>query len=61
MSGVPAATIHVGIVVERAKAESPWIDYTWRPTAVLAGQPDAPPWTILADEGERATFYAGPA
>ena len=34
---------------------------TWRPVAVLAGQPDTPPWTALADDGERATFYAGPA
>ena len=28
---------------------------------MLAGQPDTPPWTALADDGERATFYAGPA
>ena len=28
---------------------------------MLAGQPDTPPWTMLADDGERATFYAGPA
>jgi hypothetical protein len=55
------APIPVGVIVERAKAQSPWIDYTWRPTTVLAGQPDTPPWTTLADDGERATFYAGPA
>ena len=61
MSGAPAATIAVGVIVERVKAASPWIDFTWRPTAVLAGQPDTPPWTALADDGERATFYAGPA
>jgi hypothetical protein len=61
MSGVPAATIPVGVIAERAKAASPWIDYTWRPTTVLAGQPDTAPWTVLADDGERATFYAGPA
>ena len=28
---------------------------------MLAGQPDTPPWTVLADDGERTTFYAGPA
>jgi len=55
------ATIPVGVIVERAKAASQWIDYIWRPTTVLAGQPDTPPWTLLADDGERATFYAGPA
>ena len=61
MSGSPIATIAVGVIVERAKAASQWIDYIWRPTTVLAGQPDTPPWTILTDDGERATFYAGPA
>ena len=61
MSGSAMATIPVGVIVERAKAASQWIDYIWRPTTVLAGQPDTPPWTLLADDGERATFYAGPA
>jgi hypothetical protein len=62
MSAVPPlATIEVGVVVERVKAASPWIDYLWRPVAVLAGQPDTPPWSKLAEEGDRTTFYAGPA
>ena len=54
-----SSRIPVGVVVERRKAASPWIDFIWRPIAVLAGQPDTPPWTALADDGERATFYAG--
>jgi hypothetical protein len=57
----PLATIAVGIIVERSKAASPWIDYLWRPVAALAGQPETAPWTRLADDGERTTFYAGPA
>lgn len=61
MSGAPLVTIAVGVIVGRVKAASSWIDYTWRPTTVLAGQPDTPPWTALADDGERAAFYAGPA
>ena len=61
MSGSPVATIPVGVIVERAKAASQWIDYVWRPTAVLAGQPDTQTWTTLADDSERTTFYAGPA
>jgi hypothetical protein len=61
MSGAPLVTIPVGVIVERVKAASSWIDYTWRPTTVLAGQTDTPPWTALADDGERAAFYAGPA
>ena len=53
--------IPVGVVVERRAATSPWIDHVWRPTAALAGVPDAAPWTQLPDEGGAATFYAGPA
>jgi uncharacterized protein DUF3305 len=59
---VPAqATISIGVVVERRKAQSQWIDCTWKPVAVLVGQPDAAPWTMLSQDGDGATFYAGPA
>ncbi len=61
MSVAPLVTIEVGVVVERSKAMSPWADYVWRPSAVLAGQPDTAVWTKLAEHDERATFYAGPA
>jgi hypothetical protein len=57
----PLAFIPVGVVVERRKAESPWIDFIWRPVAVLAGQPETAPWTRLAEEEETTTFYAGTA
>jgi hypothetical protein len=60
MSGA-LATIAVAVIVERVKAASPWIDYTWRPAAVLAGQPGTPAWTALESDGERTRFYAGPA
>jgi hypothetical protein len=53
--------IPVGVVVERRRAKSPWVEALWRPVAALAGLPDAAPWTALSDEGEVATFYAGPA
>src|SRR5258707_15707227 len=49
----------VGVVIERRKAASPWTDYNWRPVAVLPGQPQAQPWTVLAIDGEAVTFYAG--
>jgi hypothetical protein len=55
----PLTSIPVGVVVERRKAASPWIDFTWRPAMVLAGQPDAAPWTVLAADAKVATFYAG--
>ena len=55
----PLARIAVGVVVERRKAKSPWIDFTWRPVAVLAGRPEAAPWSVLSVEDETTTFYAG--
>jgi uncharacterized protein DUF3305 len=57
----PLETIPVGVVVERTKGTSAWVDYLWRPSAVLAGVPDTPVWSKLSEEGERATFYAGAA
>ncbi len=56
-----SSRMSVGVVLERRKAASPWIDYNWRPLAVLPGQPQAEPWTVLAIDGEAATFYAGAA
>jgi hypothetical protein len=52
-------SIPVGVVVDRIKAESQWIDYIWQPAAVLVGEPDAQPWTKLSGDDERASFYAG--
>jgi hypothetical protein len=57
----PTRTIAVGVVVQRSKATSPWIDFLWRPITVLPGVPEAEPWTKLSDDGEDATFYAGEA
>jgi len=61
MSATPLIKITVGVVVERRKAASQWIDFTWRPVAVLAGEAVAAPWTQLAAGGDAATFYAGAA
>jgi len=57
----PLVSIPVGVVIERRKATSQWVDYLWRPSAVLNGVPEAAPWTQLASEGEVVTFYAGAA
>lgn len=54
-----AARIPVGVIVERRKANSPWSEFVWRPTAVLGGVPDADPWTRLSVETAAITFYAG--
>ena len=62
MNVAPAlARIAVGIVVARRKADSPWIDFTWKPVAALAGLPDAAPWTVLSQDPDGVTFYAGAA
>ncbi len=57
----PLKTIAVGIVVERSKGASRWADFLWRPVTALAGVPEAPAWTKVSDDGERATFFAGTA
>lgn len=61
MSAIALLSIPVGVVVERHKAVSPWLDYVWRPACVLAGVPSAEPWTPLSEAGGRTTFYAGAA
>ncbi|HZS64144.1 MAG TPA: DUF3305 domain-containing protein [Xanthobacteraceae bacterium] len=55
------ARISVGVIVERQKAASAWIDFLWRPVAVLPGEPEARPWTILSSDGNATRFYAGSA
>jgi hypothetical protein len=57
----PLARIPVGVVVERRKTASPWVDEVWAPVGVLAGVPDTPVWTKLSDDAERTSFYAGTA
>jgi Protein of unknown function (DUF3305) len=53
--------IPVGVVVERCKATSPWLDSVWRSVAVLCGLPDAAPWTAVGTAEDAATFYLGAA
>jgi hypothetical protein len=57
----PSQRITVGVVVERRKAISQWAEILWCPVSVLAGSPDAAPWTPLARDGDTVTYYAGPA
>lgn len=55
----PLIRLAVGVVIERRSAKSAWADFVWRPSAVLAGEPDAAPWTLLEAQADRTTFYAG--
>ncbi|MGB9062319.1 MAG: DUF3305 domain-containing protein, partial [Pseudolabrys sp.] len=52
MSSIPPlARYEVGVVVERSKGASQWVDFHWRPVTILVGVPDTPPWTKLTDDG----------
>jgi hypothetical protein len=55
------AQIPVGVVVERHKAHSPWLDFLCRPVSVLAGVPTAAAWTVIESAGDVTTYYAGEA
>ena len=61
MSTSGLANLPVGVVIERHKATSPWIDYVWRASSVLEGVPTAAPWTVLGTTGDTTSFYAGAA
>jgi len=61
LTSTPLARIPVGVVVERRKATSPWLDFVYRPVSALAGVPAAAPWTVIRSEGEVTTYYAGDA
>ncbi len=52
-------TLVVGVVLERRRVVSKWIDHAWLPVAVLPGAPDLALGTKLGetDTGER--FFAG--
>lgn len=59
MSAAPLPQIAVGVVVERRKADSPWIDFLWRAVGILPDAPDLRAWSVLREEGESVLFYAG--
>ena len=61
MRSTALMVIPVGVVVERRKAKSVWVDFLWRPVSVFAGKPTAAPWTPLDTEADRTLFFAGQA
>jgi hypothetical protein len=60
-ANVPLVRVPVGIVVERRKATSPWIEHVWRPVAALVGIPATAPWTEIDAQPDAARFFAGGA
>jgi hypothetical protein len=60
-AALPLLRIPVGVVVERGRTDSPWIDFVWRGAGVLPDEPEMKPWTIIRDEEATTLFYAGSA
>lgn len=55
----PLVEIPVGVIVERRTSNNQWIDFVWRPVAILTGSPETRPWTVLKEDETISTFYAG--
>jgi len=51
--------IPVGVVVERRRAQSPWLDAVYRPVSILSGVPVTAPWTIIDSNKDVTRLYAG--
>lgn len=52
-------SLPLGIVVERRKAASRWVDWIWAPVAVYLTGDTVTPWTELRREGETIRYAAG--
>jgi hypothetical protein len=60
-AAVPLLRIPVGVVVERHKADSIWVDFVWRGTGVLPDALQMVPWTVIREQEGTTLFYAGSA
>jgi hypothetical protein len=58
---LPLLRIPVGVVIERRKADSPWIDFVWRAIGVLPDEPEMTQWTVIRQQEGTTLFYAGSA
>jgi len=60
-AAVPLMRIAVGVVVERRKAASRWVEFVWRAVGVLPDEADMTPWTVIREQEDATLFYAGSA
>jgi len=60
-AAVPLLRIPVGVVVERRRTDSLWIDFVWCGIGVLPDEPEMKPWTVLREQDEATLYYAGSA
>lgn len=61
MSVDPAASIEVGVLVERRPAVTQWAEHVWAATELLLDPPEMPAWTLLRQQGAVAVYFAGRA
>ena len=61
MSEPAILRIPVGVLVERHRAHSPWLDAIYRPVSILSGVPATAPWTTIDSNEVTTTLYAGAA
>ncbi len=58
---MPTMTMQVGVVLEKRKARSVWLDVIWEAHSVLAEPAAAAAGSPLGRDGEGELFYAGAA
>lgn len=62
VSFIGQETVPLGVVLERRPSAHPWLDYSWRPVAVIPGAAAVDPkggWPELLREGETVRYHAG--
>ncbi len=58
---MPTLTMQVGLVLEKRKSNSQWIDFVWEASSILSEPAEAEAGTSLGKHGESEMFYAGEA
>ena len=53
--------MRLGVVVERRASRSRWVDFVWRPVAVLVGEPEGAVWSSLGEVDGAERFFIGMA
>lgn len=58
---MPTLTLSVGVILERRKARSPWLDVIWEACAILPEPAATQAGTSLGKQGDSEQFYGGSA
>lgn len=55
------SSVSVGVIVEKRKSASQWIDHTWSAVGAMPGFPDAAPLTLIEQSGDVERYFLGAA